>query len=175
MSEVETYQAAWELEQLVAIVERLEPKRILEVGAWHGGTLWHWLQHATQTVVVIDDEMRMAETWEQWVERFGADLVLLQGRSQEGALIDKATACGPYDFVFIDADHTYAAVKSDWENYGPLGRVVAFHDILPRPSYGVSELWAMLKVQPGVRYVEIVQNEVLPGNEGRCGIGVLWT
>jgi hypothetical protein len=26
----------------------------------------------------------------------------------------------------------------------------------------------------GCRYVTICQNEVLPGFEGRCGVGVLW-
>jgi cephalosporin hydroxylase len=36
------------------------------------------------------------------------------------------------DLLFIDGDHTYGGVKSDWEMYSPLvtkGGVVAFHDI----------------------------------------------
>ena len=52
--------------------------------------------------------------------------------------------------------------------------VVAFHDIYPRPSYGVSQLWAEMTAQPGARYLTICQNEVMPGAEGLCGTGVLW-
>lgn len=34
------------------------------------------------------------------------------------------------DLLFIDGNHTYAAVKSDYETYGPLTKhIIAFHDI----------------------------------------------
>jgi hypothetical protein len=55
------------------------------------------------------------------------------------------------------------------------GGVIAFHDILPRIGYGVSDVWAEIKFTLGARTMEICQNEVMPGNEGRCGIGILWT
>ena len=36
----------------------------------------------------------------------------------------------PIDLLFIDGDHTYGAVKSDYETYGPLTRhIIALHDI----------------------------------------------
>lgn len=175
MKAPEAFQSEWELQHLLGIVERLEPQRILEVGAMYGGTLWHWLQHAVLSVVVVDDEMRRASEWEEWEEHFGPDLYLVQGLSQDPEVIEKARSLGPYDFAFIDGDHRYESVSTDYANYGPLAKVVAFHDILPRPGYGVSELWTMLKAQSGARYIEIAQNETLAGNEGSCGIGVLWT
>jgi hypothetical protein len=79
--------------------------------------------------------------------------------------------------VFIDADHTAAAVRADWDNYRLMvadGGVIVFHDILPRPGYGVSDLWAEIKAAPGSRCVEITQNSVEPGHEGLCGTGVAW-
>jgi predicted O-methyltransferase YrrM len=170
---VETFQSQWELGQLVALVEHIRPKRVLEIGAWHGGTLREWLKLADD-VVVVDDEMRMAEAWHDWADESLSTLTLLKGRSQDPQIIQAAQGFGPYDFLFIDGDHTYESVRSDWENYGHLAGVVAFHDILPRPGYGVSDLWRELTEAEGCRYVTICQNEVLPGFEGRCGVGVLW-
>jgi cephalosporin hydroxylase len=173
---VETFQAPFELEQLVTIFEQLQPASVLEVGCWHGGTLWHWLQQPGATVVAIDDEMRMGHVWEDWADEAGSTLHLLRGSSHDPELIEAARDLGPYEFVFIDADHTYQAVRADWDNFRPMvarGGVVAFHDIVPRPGYGVSEVWEEIRGATGARWVEIVET-VAPENESRCGIGVVW-
>ena len=82
---------------------------------------------------------------------------------------------GPYDFIFIDGDHRYEPVKVDWENYAPLGGVVAFHDSLgrsrPTASRGCGQ---EIKVEPERAGWRSCQNETLPGNEGPCGIGIVW-
>jgi len=173
---VETFQAEFELDQLVALFERLAPSRVLEIGCWHGGTLWHWLQQPDATVVAIDDQMRASDDWEGWALEAGSTLHALHGSSHDAAVIEAAAELGPYEFVFIDADHTYQAVKADWENYRPLaaaGGLVAFHDVVERPGYGVSELWGEIKAETGARWMEIGQT-VEPANESRCGIGVVW-
>jgi cephalosporin hydroxylase len=169
LAPVEAYQNEWELTRMIDVVELLQPKRILEVGAMFGGTLWHWLRIA-DSVVVIDDEMRGAEEWEGWAE--GKDLVLLQGMSQDPALVEKARDLGPYDFIFIDADHRYDAVRADWENFSTMiapGGVFAFHDTqhIGDPSYGVERLWGEITSQPDVRWMHIVMTN-------HCGIGMLW-
>ena len=48
--DVDVFQNEWELDQMLAVVERLSPSRVLEVGSWHGGTLWHWLQYSSTVV-----------------------------------------------------------------------------------------------------------------------------
>jgi len=170
--DIEAYQNVWELDQMLAVVDRLQPKRVLEVGTMWGGTLWHWLQFA-DTVVSVDDEMRRAEEWEQWADAVGADLVLLQGMSQDEALIEQARELGPYDFIFIDADHRYAAVKADWENYRGMlapGGIFAFHDTNHPENdadYGVKQVWEEITSDMEVRSVHIAYT-------GHCGIGLLW-
>lgn len=169
---VEAYQHPWELEQMVAVVERLRPRAILEVGAMFGGTLERWVEIADH-VVVVDDEMRNAEMWERWADEHDTMLDLLQGMSQDPELIEQARELGPYDFIFIDADHRYAAVRADWENYRGMlapGGVFAFHDTNHPENdadYGVKQLWAEITSDTDVRWVHIAST-------GHCGIGLLW-
>ena len=69
-------------------------------------------------------------------DHIGIDIVGgpdILGSSQSPAVLDelKTRLAGRMiDLVFIDGDHTYAAIKSDYEIYGPLTRhIIVFHDI----------------------------------------------
>jgi cephalosporin hydroxylase len=170
---VDTAQTTWELTQMVGIAADLQPDRILEIGVWEGGTLAHWLRHAN-TVTAVDDTMRDPgpDEWHRWADAAGTTLHLLQGDSRDPDIVDSVRRRGPYQFILIDGDHTYQAVKADWWNYRPMvdqGGVVCLHDIVARPDYGVPELWGEIKAEPGARTVEIVENS------GRYnGIGVVY-
>lgn len=183
-----TAQAPFELGVLAALHQLIRPARTLEIGVWHGGTLWHWLQ-AAQTVVGVDDLMEHRQDWQQWAEDADADLALIHGRSDNPDVIEQAWAHGPYQFLFIDADHTYQAVKADYDVYREMvepGGVIAFHDIKPRPEqgYGVDQLWDEIKNAPGARTIEIFQKEPYyssgmnhgypDGTVYEPGIGVVW-
>ena len=174
--EIETFQTPFELEQLVTIFDYHGPAKTLEVGCWDGGTLWHWLQ-GSDTVVAIDDRMRRADDWRQWALEAETNLYLIQGYSAQANVVGAAGEHAPYDFLFIDADHSYDSVRRDWDNYSPMvnsGGIIALHDIIERPGYGVSQLWAELKSVPGTRWMEVCQT-VEPTNETRHGIGVIFT
>lgn len=156
---------------MLAVFERLRPERVLEIGSWHGGTLWHWLRIA-RSVVAIDDGMRLASEWEKWADERGAELHLLQGFSQDEGIIEQARALGPYDWVFVDGDHRYFAVKADWENYRDMvapGGVFAFHDTqhVGDDTYGVEQLWNEITAEPDVCWMHVAKTE-------HCGIGLLW-
>jgi len=74
--------------------------------------------------------------------------------------------------LFIDGDHSYDGVKSDFEMYSPLVReagIVAFHDIAnARTDYGVGRFWN--EARNSFKYREIVN----PSAAQALGIGVLW-
>jgi predicted O-methyltransferase YrrM len=173
---IETFQNDFELQRMVEAVERRAPSRVLEIGTWDGGTLWHWLQIA-DWVTVVDDAMRREDDWFRWADEADKALTTVRGISWDEDVVWLAGTHAPYDFLFIDADHSYDSVRKDWDNYSPMvaeGGLIALHDIFPRPGYGVSRLWEELISTPGCRYMEIRHNEVQPGHEGLCGIGLIY-
>lgn len=58
-----------------------------------------------------------------------------------------------YDYIYIDADHSYKGVKSDFDNFWPRltnGGIMSFHDINMKGlnhgvEYGVWKLWKEIK------------------------------
>jgi predicted O-methyltransferase YrrM len=72
------------------------------------------------------------------------------------------------DFLFIDGDHSYKAVKSDFENYSKFvrkGGIVAFHDI--NLIKDVKRFWNEVK-NKGKSYRELIKDS------NSLGIGVLY-
>jgi predicted O-methyltransferase YrrM len=147
----------WEQEftQLLDVYRELAPRRVLEVGTFHGGTLYHWLTNAPDgaTVVTVDSYAAGVDNrhlYDGWTPE-GVTLQVIAGRSAAESTVMEAKAWAPYDFIFIDAGHYYTEVKADWEAYLPLaqkGAVVAFHDILTHPAHpeiDVGRLWAEIK------------------------------
>lgn len=71
----------------------------------------------------------------------------------------------PYDFLMIDAGHTYSDVDQDYVNYSPLvraGGLIAFHDACRRPGY-VDEVQVW-------RYLECLPEAKIIGTE----VGIAW-
>ena len=155
-SAVPCFQWQAEFEILLDMYRRRNPTRVLEVGTYHGGTLYHWLANASPGAVVVSvDHYRVGvdnrESYDAWCPP-GVTLVVIDGDSGDETTRKRAEAWGPYEWVFIDAGHYYPEVKRDWEFYGSMaapGGVVAFHDILPptpaHPEIEVAQLWEEVK------------------------------
>ena len=138
------YQNVDELAQLWRLVAAGAHARVLEVGSLFGGTLWAWAHlPAVEQLVSVDlpsdwpgvrDGVREARThWAQWFEPL-VSFHDLAGDSTAPATIAAVAALGPFDFAFIDGDHSYEGVRADWLTYSPLvrsGGLVAFHDTWP--------------------------------------------
>jgi SAM-dependent methyltransferase len=101
------------------------------------------------------------------------NLTLICSDTTELNTINKCKKNGPYDLIFIDADHSYEGLKKDFNNYKKLltqNGVIAFHDIRNPDWPGVSKLW-----------LEILETKKYEMKEFFCddfpikyGIGILW-
>lgn len=156
-SAVPCLQREAEFMELLDLYREREPKRVLEVGTYHGGTLYHWLRNAQPgaTVVSLDSyrtEVDNRGLYESWMPT-GVDLMIVEGDSRYVQVIECVAQWASYDWVFIDAGHLYDEVRDDWLNYGAMcakGGVVAFHDIL---YTHVARLWNEIAAEHETREI----------------------
>lgn len=179
-------QNPWELTQFIRLLQREGVTRYLEIGARQGDT-FHMVMAALpegSSGVAVDlpggawgqagtgEQLRKAV---QQLRGLGRRVQCLLGDSTALPMIESVAALGPFDAVLIDGDHRYAGVKADWENYGRMARIVAFHDIA---GAGVVQKTSGLPVEVPLLWREIAPHYthtefVAPGSP--MGIGVLWT
>ena len=144
-----------EFEVLLELYRRFAPSRVLEIGTYHGGTLYHWLRNTEHTgaVVVSLDSYAVGvdnrHLYEEWTPPH-VTLHALEGNSHKRQTVAEVKKHGPYDWVFIDAGHFLPEVTKDWELYSPMaaGGVVVLHDILTHPAWPsieVGQLWEKIK------------------------------
>lgn len=172
-----------ELRQFCNLLAREEVRSYLEIGSKYGGSLWSVSQVLAPgaKIVAVDlpwgdksTEAPLRMCVEEITKRH-PDTHLILGDSTDQKIIDKVKSLGHFDAILIDANHTEPYVRKDWENYGPLGRIVAFHDISwqPRPNAGsklpidVPKVWLTLKNNH--------RHEEIKLDARDNGFGILWT
>jgi len=181
------WQVPGELTALGEILAPLRPECALEIGTASGGTLLFLARLASPQATMVSVDLPGGRfgggysSRRRWFyQRFARrrqQIHLLQGDSHSAGMRDRVRAVfkvQPLDYLFIDGDHSYAGVKSDFETYGPMvqkGGVIAFHDIVegkPENVGGVPKFWG--EVKPRYRHKEIIRDP----RQGGCGIGVLF-
>jgi predicted O-methyltransferase YrrM len=173
-----------ELASLVEDVRRLDPRTVVEIGTSMGGTLYLWTRVARPDAVIVSIDLpggRFGGGYSPLrtpiYRRFARDrqkLHLMRADSHENSTLEHVKwllGGGPIDFLFIDGDHTYEGVKSDWEMYAPLvrpGGLVAFHDVAgDYETTQVKKFWDEIKADHRHR-------EYMVHPRGQYGIGVLF-
>jgi predicted O-methyltransferase YrrM len=125
---------------------------ILEIGSRYGETLRFMAASMSGNKIVAVDMpdaeghgdpncLPMLADRVLWLNTHGYNIDLIVGDSHHKNTLEEVKKHGPFDVVFIDGDHSYEGVKQDWEDYGQLGDMVIFHDIVPGNGLGVSKLW----------------------------------
>ncbi len=160
----------------------------LEIGSKHGGSMWRMgsrLKKGSRLVSVdlphgdqsFKENLPNLQACIERLKKEGYDAHLIVADSTDPETVEKVRALGPFDACFIDANHTLPYVTKDWENYGPMCRIVAFHDIgffrqggqAPGPGkmpIHVPGFWKEIK--NGYKFVEFKHDKQ------DNGIGVLW-
>jgi cephalosporin hydroxylase len=177
---VPALQRVWEFAQMLDLYRQRRPRSVLEVGSYHGGTLYHWLTTAAPGAFVVSVDLPPAGVdnralFHAWCPP-GVELHCLRGDSRDPAILAAVEGIGPFDWVFLDAGHAREEIAADWAAYRPLvadGGVIALHDILPgrgpQAWIEVCPVWRAIQRQ-GYVTQEIVASEDV--NWG--GIGVVY-
>jgi cephalosporin hydroxylase len=176
-----------ELAALAEIILKLCPERALEIGTASGGTLFFLTRLASPRATIISVDLPggpfgggygpiRAWCYRRFARR-GQKIHLLQGnshRSEMLARVKRILRGQTLDYLFIDGDHTYDGVRSDFEMYGPLvrsGGVIALHDIAEHPpetGCEVSRFWCEIKHR--YRHREIIADQ----HQGWAGLGIIY-
>lgn len=175
-----------EITKLYELVKSENPKTVLEIGTDKGGTLYLWCQAAADDAIIgsIDLSSRRRyspqrrELYAKFIKTAQQKLHFLPFSSHEQSTVEKAKALfggKQIDYLFIDGDHTYEGVKSDYIMFSPLvksGGLIAFHDIKTvRPDCGVREVWEeVTKDMDKANFWEYAENDYGPLG---AGIGVI--
>lgn len=179
-------QNRYELSCFVELLRQRKVRSYLEIGAREGDTFYEVLMHlpAGSRGVAVDLPGGLwgkSSTKEKLSRAIGSLSMsgyvasAIFGDSKSSGTLNLVRMRGPYDAILIDGDHTYEGVRADWNNYGDLAPIIAFHDIVGVGQkekvhdnpVEVPRLWAEIKDTPGFTSHEFVA----PGS--LMGIGVL--
>ncbi len=113
----------------------------VEIGVWHGVNTRRFrnVMHADGTLYAVDPFPlgRFGVSWQRRIAHREATtvekgkIVWLEEYSNTAVDSFKSLGSRQIDFMFIDGDHSYEGVRTDWELWSPLvapGGVVALHD-----------------------------------------------
>jgi len=146
--EIYTMQLRDEVKGLSQIVNKQEPKSVLEIGTAKGGSLYIWSRYLNTIENIVSLDLPGGEFGGGYSEQKATlfqnfspstKMAFIRDNSHRSEVYEKVKklADNKFDFIFIDGDHTYDGVKKDFEMYSDLvseGGIIALHDIVEHPD-----------------------------------------
>lgn len=190
MSDKYLTEAAQDEREITAFCDLLSREGVrsyLEVGSKYGGSLWRAASALPKgSRIVAVDLPGGTRAWRETeaslkgcietLNANGYDATVIWGDSTDPKIIEQVRALGPFDAMLLDGDHRLPGLTKDWENYSPMGRIIAFHDVAwfraadwVGVRIDVPQLWNHLRPQ-FERTEEFRFDESRKNN----GIGALW-
>lgn len=169
-----THQVVTEIDRFIAILVEARCRSFLEIGSKFGATLWRVANALPprSRIVSVDLNGNLQDCIRH-LQKKEYDAHLIIGNSMSEITAKQARRLGPYDALFIDGNHKWMYVESDWKTYGPMAKIVGFHDIGWRRAVPaapkrilVPEFWNSIK--DDYRHEEILHDP------NQYGIGVIW-
>jgi predicted O-methyltransferase YrrM len=176
-----------EITELMKVLAKRKPRFLLEIGTARGGTLFLFTRVSSSDTLIISVDLPgglFGGGYPEWRKLFYESFAIHKQkmhliRADSHALstlnmVENILEGRKLDFLFIDGDHTYKGVKTDFEIYSKLvgkGGIIAFHDVCPHPPQTGCEVnlfWREIKDK--YEYIEIVRD----WKQGWAGIGVLY-
>lgn len=180
-----------EFTELLQEYVKLKPTSFIEIGSMYGWSLQHFIHYSEEgsTGIAIDlpvrhfvgphdwrvekQESNYKNVWPKWAKERKCKLYLLPCSSYDSETpikVNEILKDKKVDFLFIDGDHRYQAIKEDYKLYSPFvrkGGMIAFHDIGEKEEGGGRTFWNEIKDK--YKNKEILKDP----NKGK-GIGILY-
>ncbi len=183
---VKFYQKKDEILNFIRSYSKFNPKIILEIGTYDGGTLFFLSKFANPNATIITMDLPFIRDgvgytparipFYKSLKTKKQKIFFLRENSHSAIAkekVEKILKNRKIDVLFIDGDHSYKGVKQDFEIFSPLvktGGMIAFHDIIEHPPDSickVSDFWNEIKEK--YEFQEFFSNI----DEKWAGIGVI--
>lgn len=164
--EIRPLQLRPEFEHFLKEVHEENPSIIVEIGTKFGGSMYAFGRHLNPDKLISIDLPEAEGGPTKRKTRFlhralnNTETVSVRGNSQSTVLRDEVERLlegKMIDFLYIDGDHSYEGVKTDYDLYSPLvakGGIIGFDDLqthqrdgLDEKTQGVHLLWDELKTK----------------------------
>jgi predicted O-methyltransferase YrrM len=174
-----------ELTSFAKIVRALRPRTVVEIGTAQGGVFWLLCRLAAPDAQLISIDLPPEQRFSGGQKKSIALQRMRQSRQTVHALhgdshspetlrrLRSTVNDREIDLLFIDGDHTYDGVRSDYAMYSPLvrrGGLIALHDIVktPWPKCEVDRFWGELMADQSLASRAIVGR--FPSHFGGIGL-----
>jgi len=178
-----------EITGLLTIIQEMKPKRVCEIGAYHGGTLALFCTVVSPNANILSLDINYSPKQIRAFPYFSnhhQKIVCIGGNSQASSTLTQFNQWlngEQLDLLFIDGDHSFTGVSKDFELYSPYvrpGGCIVFHDIIEdfktrhgietkAFTGGVPQFWSQIKESHKTTQ-ELIDD---PEQDG-FGIGILW-
>jgi len=164
-------QLEWEFKNLMDLLYERKCKTLLEIGTYGAGTA----RGFTEIVDLVVSMDPFLNSNIQQLQNLKSNFIFVHGYSTEERIQSYISKiCPQVDCLFIDADHSDAAVRRDYADYRKFvkpGGIIAFHDTVETKKPGeaqVSFLWNEIKNDHKYWEFHCPSNTFF-----NCGIGVI--